>query len=149
MHRRSSTIVARHRRMLLSAVAGLVPVLAAPFQVQAQDAAGQAQESAPTVEAQIAEQVVDREPQGAGTVFGADVGEVFCWTRVTGAAGTTIQHVWIHDGVEYPVSLDIGGSPWRTWSSKNIPPEWAGDWRVEIRDASGNVLEGLSFTVGS
>ena len=109
------------------------------------DAAAQA----PAVEAVVATDVQDRQPVGEGTVFPADVGRVFVWTRVTGATGTSIQHVWMHpDGQETPVSLDVGGSPWRTWSSKTIPPEWAGEWTVEIRDAAGNVLETVSFTVG-
>lgn len=101
-----------------------------------------------TVEAQIATAVVDRMPEGSGTTFPADVGELYCWTRVTDGGGTTLQHVWIYNGEEQSVSLAIGGSPWRTWSSKTIPADWTGDWRVEIRDADGNVLETLSFTVG-
>jgi hypothetical protein len=133
-----------HRQMHVAALTVLGVCAALPQSAQAQ----QGMQSAPGVEAQIAAQIVDREPQEAGTVFAADVGQVYCWSRFTGAEGTTIQHVWIHDGVEYPVSLAIGGSPWRTWSSKSIPPEWAGDWRVEIRDSSGNMMETLSFTVG-
>ena len=27
-------------------------------------------------------------------------------------------------------------------------PEWTGDWRVEVRDSRGNVLETIRFTVG-
>jgi len=99
-------------------------------------------------EAQVATSIADRMPQGAGTQFPASIGELFVWMRITGAAGTTVQHVWMHDGMEYPVSLAIGGSPWRTWSSKIIPPEWAGAWTVEIRAADGTVLQTLSFTVG-
>ncbi len=102
-----------------------------------------------SVEVEVARQIVDRMPQDPGTAFPVDVGDVFCWSRVTGAAGTTIQHVWIHGEMEFPFSLDIGGSPWRTWTSKTIPPEWAGDWRVEIRDADGTLLDTVSFTVGS
>jgi len=130
-----------HRQMHLAALTILGLAIALPQQARAQQAA-------PSVEAQIAAQIVDREPQQAGAVFAADVGQVYCWSRVTDAEGTTIQHVWIHDGVEHPVSLPVGGSPWRTWSSKSIPPEWAGDWRVEIRDGQGNMMETLSFTVG-
>ena len=129
------------RQMHLAALTILGLAVALPQQARAQQAT-------PSVEAQIAAQIVDREPQEAGAVFAADVGQVYCWSRVSGAEGTTIQHVWIHDDTEYPVSLDIGGSPWRTWSSKSIPPEWAGDWRVEIRDGQGNMMETLSFTVG-
>jgi hypothetical protein len=102
-----------------------------------------------TVEASIAANVVDRMPQGESTTFAAGVGTVYCWNRVTGAAGTTIQHVWIHGEMEFPVNVQIGGSPWRMWTSKAIPPEWTGDWRVEIRDGSGNLLDTRSFTVGS
>ena len=102
-----------------------------------------------SVEAEIARQIVDRMPQDSGTSFPVDVGEVFCWSRITGAAGTTIQHVWIHGEMEFPVSQEIGGSPWRTWTSKTIPPEWAGEWRVEIRDGDGNLLDTMPFTVGS
>ena len=102
-----------------------------------------------SVEAEIARQIVDRMPQDSGTSFPVDVGEVFCWSRVTGAAGTTIQHVWIHGEMEFAVSQEIGGSPWRTWTSKTIPPEWAGEWRVEIRDGDGNLLDTMPFTVGS
>lgn len=102
-----------------------------------------------SVEAQIARQIVDKMPEGPGTSFSVDVGEVFCWTRVTGASGTEIQHVWIHDGMEFSVTLEIGGSPWRTWTSKTIPPEWAGEWRVEIRDGDGILIDTRSFTVGT
>ncbi|MDX1645950.1 MAG: DUF2914 domain-containing protein [Longimicrobiales bacterium] len=127
-------------RRFTAAVLPTVVVLLTP-------AASTAQE--PTVEAVVATDVENREPVGEGTVFPVDVGRLFVWTRVTDATGTSIQHVWMHpDGQETPVSLDIGGSPWRTWSSKTIPPEWSGEWTVEIRDAAGNVLETVAFTVG-
>lgn len=101
-----------------------------------------------TVESAIATAIVDRMPEGSGSTFPADVGELYCWTRVLDGGGTRIHHVWIHDGDEQSVPLAVGGSPWRTWSSKIVPPEWTGDWRVEVRDDQGNVLETLSFTVG-
>jgi hypothetical protein len=109
---------------------------------------GQGAQAQPTVEAEVATSIVDRMPQGSASQFPADVGELYVWTRVTGAGGTTMQHVWMHDGNEYPVAIAVGGSPWRTWSSKVIPTEWAGEWTVEIRAQDGAVLETLSFTVG-
>ena len=102
-----------------------------------------------TVEAELATEIVEMMPQGTATSFPADVGTVYLWTRITGAADSSVRHVWVHDGMEFPVDLEMGGSPWRTWSSKAIPPEWSGDWSVEIRDASGAVLETVGFTVGS
>ncbi len=101
-------------------------------------------------ESSVATSVVDRMPSGVAMTFQADVGRVYAWTRIQGAEGsTTVHHVWIHGDVERAdVELSIGGSPWRTWSDKAIVPEWTGDWRVEVRDAGGNVLETIRFTVG-
>ncbi|MEE9534680.1 MAG: DUF2914 domain-containing protein [Acidimicrobiia bacterium] len=108
-----------------------------------------AQEAEISVEAAIATDVVDRMPVDTGSTFSADVGQLWCWTRVSGAEGTVIQHVWMHGPHENAIELPtIGGSPWRTWSNKSIPPDWTGEWRVEIRDEDGNVVETVRFTVG-
>lgn len=101
-----------------------------------------------SAEAEVATSVVDRMPQGSGTEFPADVGELYVWSRVMNAGGTSIQHVWMHAGNEYPVTLAVGGSPWRTWSSKTITPDMVGEWQVEIRAQDGTVLQTLNFTVG-
>ena len=118
-------------------------LLLAPY-----DASAQSGLSVP--ESSIATSVVDRMPSGTATTFPANVERLYAWTRIQGAEGeTTVHHVWIHGDVERAdLELRIGGSPWRTWSNKAILPEWTGDWRVEVRDASGNVLETISFTVG-
>ena len=101
-------------------------------------------------EAVLARDVVERAPVDTASAFPADVGRVYLWTRISGAAGTTVHHVWFHGDEERgDVSLSVGGSPWRTWSSKTIPPEWTGAWRVEVRDADGNVVSEVRFTVGT
>lgn len=102
----------------------------------------------PTVEAEVATAIVDRMPEGVGTRFPVDVGQLYVWSRVMDAAGTSITHVWIHGDTRYPIVLEIGGSPWRTWSSKTITPDMAGEWQVEIHDQDGVVLQTLNFTVG-
>jgi len=127
----------RTRITMLAALTLLA--MAAPPDASAQIAA----------EVEVAQGIVDRMPEGAGTAFPTDVGTVYCWMRVTGAEGEILRHVWIHGETEFPVELTVGGSPWRTWSSKSIPPEWSGDWRVEVRDGDGNLLETVSFTVGT
>ena len=102
-----------------------------------------------SVEAVLARNVVDRAPQDTGTAFPADVGTVVLWMRVTGADGQTLNHVWFHGDTDVGnVPLTIGGSPWRTWSRKTIPVEATGPWHVEVRDAAGNVLNRIDFTVG-
>jgi len=100
-------------------------------------------------ESAIALDVVDRMPVGADSTFMASVGRVYCWMRTAGAEGeTTVHHVWIWNDQEMAdIELRLGGSAWRTWSNKAIMLEWTGDWRVEVRDTSGNVIETIRFTV--
>jgi hypothetical protein len=106
----------------------------------------------PTVtlaEAVVAKSVVDRQPQDTGSAFAPDVGQLVCWTKLTGGAGSAIHHVWFHGDTQVgDIELQVGGSPWRTWSRKTVPAEWTGAWRVEVRDAAGTVLKRIDFTVG-
>jgi hypothetical protein len=105
--------------------------------------------AATVAEAAVARSVVDRQPQDTGSAFPADVGQLICWTKVTGAGGAAIHHVWFHGDTQVgDMELQVGGSPWRTWSRKSVPPDWTGAWHVEVRDAAGTVLKRLDFTVG-
>ncbi|MGH7530889.1 MAG: DUF2914 domain-containing protein [Gemmatimonadales bacterium] len=134
------------------AVAGLVvTALGSPVAAQdttaAQDPAA-APAAAITVEAVLARSVMDREPQDTGTTFPSTVGEIVLWTRVMGGEGQTVNHVWFYGDTEVGnVPLTIGGSSWRTWSRKTVPVEATGAWHVEVRDAAGNVLERIDFSV--
>ena len=130
----------------------LVAALAAS--AQAQDTAVATPPPAPslTVEAVLTRMVLDRVPQDtvASIPVPAGTDSVFLWTRVTGAdPGTVIHHVWYHGETQVAdVELTVGGSPWRTWSKKTIPADFTGAWRVEVKDAAGNVLQTVQFTVG-
>lgn len=105
--------------------------------------------SSVSVEAVLAHAVIDRMPQDSATAFPPDVGQISLWTRVTDGTGQAIHHVWFRGNEEVgDVELQIGGSPWRTWSTKTVPAEWTGPWHVEVRDAAGNVLATIAFTVG-
>ena len=99
------------------------------------------------VEATVARSIEGRMPVDTASVFAADVGTVWLWSRVTGAAGQTISHVWKRGEDEWSVRLHVTGSPWRTFSSKVIPPHWTGEWTVEVRSEAGRVLKRLRFTV--
>src|SRR5881628_984105 len=105
--------------------------------------------SVTVVEAVVAKAVMDRQPQDTGTAFPADVGQLNCWTKVEGAGGSSLHHVWFHGDTQVgDVELQVGGSPWRTWSRKTVPADWTGAWHVEVRDAAGTVLKRIDFTVG-
>jgi hypothetical protein len=88
-------------------------------------------------------------PAGHGDRVPADVGELTLWTRARSRGESVIHHVWMHgDEQVADIELRIGGSPWRTWSRKTIPPDWTGAWHVEVRDAAGTVLQRIDFTIG-
>jgi hypothetical protein len=127
-------------------------LLMAVFTLALMPAASTAQQQADTTvtaEIVIAINVEDREPVGGAEQFPVDVGELFGWTRVSGASNTTVEHVWRYQNHELVVPINIGGSPWRAWSTKNVPPEWTGEWTFEVRDGSGNVVASVTFTVGT
>jgi hypothetical protein len=100
----------------------------------------------------VARSVADRAPQDTGTTFPVDVGQLVCFTQIEGAsagAPTTLHHVWFHGDTQVgDVSLEVRGSPWRTWSRKTVPADWTGPWHVEVRDSTGAVLKRIDFTVG-
>ncbi len=139
--------------LLLIAVAAGGPLAAQDTSKAAPAAPPHTPTAALTVDAAvIARSVVDRVPQDSGTTFPDTVGTLVFFTKVSGAsagAATTIHHVWFHGDTQVgDVELQVGGSPWRTWSRKTIPADWKGAWRVEARDAAGTVLKRVDFTVG-
>jgi cytoskeletal protein RodZ len=69
------------------------------------------------------------------------------WTRVLGGRpGDLIHHIWIHEGqVIMRANLEIGGSHWRTFSRRELPPGSAGQWAAEARSPDGRVLARVEF----
>lgn len=118
------------------------PAAAAPAK------AGPKAGGAAVADAKLGTGVVDREPQGVAESFKADVGKVYCWTKVTGAEGTEITHAW-YKGEERmaEVKLSVKYPSTRTWSAKTIPADGTGDWRVDVIAADGTVLKSLPFKV--
>ncbi len=93
--------------------------------------------------------VEEREPVGEGSEFAADIGKLYFWSNVLNEGEeTTVEHVWYLNGEEKSrVELPIRYPRNRVWSSKIIPPEWDGQWVVEIVAASGVKLGEESCTV--
>lgn len=89
-----------------------------------------------------------REPTDNTLSFAVHDGKAIAFARINNSgAPTTVDFVWFYgDEPHGTVTLNIGTSPgWRTWSSANLRP---GDWRVQLVDASGELLMENSFTVG-
>ncbi len=100
-------------------------------------------------QAVICQDVVDRNPVQPGDTFPGQVGALYCFTLVQGAAGETqVTHNWYHQGtLKASIQLPVRGANWRTWSKKTILPEWTGEWMVEILGEDGKPLESVVFHI--
>jgi len=101
------------------------------------------------VAAAICKNVVDREAVDIGTQFSNSVPRLYCFTKaVSTQIPTELVHVWSYGDVERArVSLAVNAASWRTYSSKAIQSHEIGPWRVEVLDASGNLLETINFEI--
>jgi hypothetical protein len=131
-------------KVLISVVICMVLALGFAF---AQE--GEKEEGIKVAEAAICTSVENLTPQGSGDSFPADVGKLYCFTKITGAKEETkVKHCWYHgDNLLAEVELAVKSASWRTKSSKNIEATRKGAWKVEIKDADDNLLKTLNFTI--
>jgi Protein of unknown function (DUF2914) len=97
--------------------------------------------------AEIGKSVVNRELVDPGTSFPVTVGKLYCFSKIANiSAASQITHVWYYGDTERArISLSVNPPSWRTYSSKIIQAHEIGAWRVEILDASGTLLQTVSF----
>jgi len=93
--------------------------------------------------------VEDREPVGVAETFPEATEKVYCFLEATEIAQDTEVHfVWFHGEKEMlKISLPLKMGPrWRTYASKSLRG-LKGDWKVEIKDASGALIKEVTFKV--
>ena len=77
------------------------------------------------------------------------LGSIVLYTRVKASRDATIEHRWYHDDVlRQAVRLAIAANAsegYRTYSRQTV--SGAGTWRVEVRNASGDLLHEERFAV--
>jgi hypothetical protein len=127
-------------------------LIAASFSLSTIATAQQAQQAGATTaaaEAAVGTAIENRALTGQAETFPAGTEKLFCQSKVSNlAAGSEVEHVWYKGETEMArVKLTVGGSPWRTHSSKNLGADGAGDWRCDVM-ADGKVLQSVKFKVG-
>jgi hypothetical protein len=127
------------RKTLLGFIAALVlavPALAWAASLQVTDVA-------------IGTGVHSRVPTGISSYFDSSVGKLYAFTRIVGAEGDTrVYHKWYYgDVLVADVPLTIRSGDWRTWSTKNVQPDWTGDWRLVVVSEDGSILGTVKFAV--
>ncbi len=90
--------------------------------------------------------MIDREPQDEVRELTNDHTQVFYFSDLRNLAGETVTHRWEFEGsVIAEIPFAVGGSRWRVHSSKNLLPEWVGEWTVSIVNSGGQVLATDTF----
>ncbi len=94
----------------------------------------------------ITTNMIDREPQDEVRELTSDHTQVFYFSDLRNLAGETVSHRWEFDGsVIAEIPFEVGGPRWRVYSSKNLLPEWIGEWTVSVIDSGGQVLATDTF----
>lgn len=90
--------------------------------------------------------ISEHEPVDEVTELTNDIKKIYYFTEIKGLAGQTLTHRWELNGeIQASVSIPIGGDRWRIWSSKNLPSNATGEWRVMVLDEAGGELSQGSF----
>ena len=93
--------------------------------------------------------VENNEPVGVAETFPVSTEKVYCFLQANDIAkDTEFSLVWFHNQDEklktiLPLKL---GKRWRTYANKNLRG-LKGDWKIEIKDADGNLLKEVKFKV--
>ena len=126
----------------------LVTLVVVSTNAVAQDPAPQqAGSAAASAEAAVGTSVVDRALVGAAESFPASAGKLACFARIMNATDSEVEFVWYKGDVEQGrVKQAVKGSPWRTWSTKTLPADAAGEWRCDVMQGE-KVLQSVKFKV--
>lgn len=121
--------------------------MALPVRASAQDTTQAGAPKAAMAEAAVGTSVADRALVGAAESFPATTQTLSCFSRISNAADSDIEHVWYKGDTEMGrVKLHVGGSPWRTHSSKKLGDNPSGEWRCDVVQ-DGKVLQSVKFKV--
>jgi hypothetical protein len=93
--------------------------------------------------------VENREPVGVAETFPATTEKVYCFLEATEISkDTEVSFVWfLGDKEMAKTNLPLTMGPrWRTFANKTVEG-MKGDWKVEIRDSGGNLVQEVKFKV--
>lgn len=72
----------------------------------------------------------------------------FTRTVSDSAEETTVKHIWLRDGKQIKeTSLPVKGRRWRLYSTLPLDASSVGHWRLEVRDATGQLLKAVEFQI--
>ncbi|MFI5167667.1 MAG: DUF2914 domain-containing protein [Thermoanaerobaculales bacterium] len=108
-----------------------------------------AAQEGPSATLAVCKAIQDRACEGAGVKFPVTIGKLYAFSQATNVPDRLV-HVWFHGDRELGRSATkspVAKGSWRTWSNITVGPNLLGECRVEARDANGNVLATMKFTI--
>lgn len=94
--------------------------------------------------------VVNREPVDNLEAVPGNVTFLYYFTELKGFTGEMITHRWEFEGqVVAETRFEVGGPRWRIWSSRPLPPDRVGAWRVSVLDFQGRIVAVSDFVFGA
>ncbi|MCL2144847.1 MAG: DUF2914 domain-containing protein [Endomicrobia bacterium] len=134
---------------LLVVFAVMMGFAGAAFAQEAEEAEKAESKSSITVSGSaVCTAIADRMPEGTAEEFTKDTPKIYYWTKIEGAEGAEVKHIWYAgETVIGEIPLKITTPSFRTWSSKTVYPGLEGDLSVEVVDAEGNVLKKDAFKI--
>ena len=92
--------------------------------------------------------IAEREPVDTLQQLNAVEQKVYFFTELRDMEGQTATHRWELNGeIMAEVAFEVKGSRWRVWSSKNLQPQWTGEWKVSVLNGANEVITETSLNV--
>lgn len=72
----------------------------------------------------------------------------FTRTQSDSAEETAVKHVWLREGQQVKeTTLPVKGRRWRLYSTLQVDASSVGRWRLEVRDAAGQMIKAVDFQI--
>ena len=92
----------------------------------------------------ICKNIKNRSPIGIGEVFPNSIDSLYCYTKIENLGKKMeVRHVWYYENqimtqVRYNVKKS---NVYRSWTKKTISSFQIGNWRVEVQDRNGTIID--------
>ena len=92
--------------------------------------------------------IADREPVDTLQTIEAQEQTIYFFTELLDMQEQTATHRWEYNGeVMAEVTFEVKGPRWRVWSSKNLQPEWLGEWKVSVINGANEVISETTLNI--
>ena len=92
--------------------------------------------------------IADREPVDTLQTIEAQEQMIYFFTELLDMQEQTASHRWEYNGeVMAEVTFEVKGPRWRVWSSKNLQPEWLGEWKVSVINGANDVISETTLNI--